>query len=1090
MQTLLKRGFSPTVQSVNRLLSSLLRAGRYRLLLHVFSQVTSNSVWTDSFADNLVVRAFLKTGRFEESEGRIAGGKESRLSRKKGLWDALIQGVCVVGKDPEKGFGLLLKCVRSNAACPSQHTFRSLVFSFSSAGRMDRAIEVVETMISAEVGYPIDNYVCSSIISGFCKVGKPELGLGFFENVRKNREFVPNLMTYTAVLDALLRGGQIEEASDLVQLMEDKGVAPDAFLYGCWASGYVNNGAVGEALAKHKLMVDRGIKPDVVNYSILADGFCKEGNVEKVIGLLGMMSANGAEPNLITYTSILQGFCKRGKLKEATSLLRKLEELGLPVDEFAYSTLINGWCREGDLEMVFKLLDEMEKKGVEMGTVTHNTVINGLCKLGNMTRANQLSTCFHGDIIGFSTLLCGYLREMNKPGVLEIVNRMEEAKTPMDVVGCNIIISAYFFLGMFEDALLLFRRMPEMGLAANSATFMSVINGCCKLGMVDGALEVIDEYVSTVLEPNLAGFRCIIVALCKGGMPGAATEVFIRLTSRGLVLGPGAHRMLIKTRYKEDRGVGVMKLLGSLDGLLQPDLLSSVCNDAMAFLCNKRCCEIAKELFILARRNNWVITVKSYYLLIKSLWRNGQLDLVSLVVNSCIKEYGFSEPRVINVLILFLCKKNVEKALWLLNQMAKRDVSYCVSTAIVESLKRVGRIEEAYKLVVEAKENGMAVDVVAYSIVVDGLCKEGHLEKALMLCTRMRDLGLEPNIFTYNSVINGLCRQGCLIEALRMFDAMGPNDVTPTVVTYATLIHALATEGHLTDARKLFEKMISSGIPSNLRVYSILINGYCRFGAVEEAMELLQQLEETSMQPDPFTVSSLVNGFCVLGDMEGALGFYADYKRRGIALDFLGFLLLIEGLRAKGRLEEARSILWDMLQCQSIIDIVNKPNIEIEGGSLLGSLAFLCEQGRIDEAIVVLCEVGSFTSPIGRFIGDCRRAALKRSYKGDEDLSMGNRVENLDREDLSSPVQEFSEEDDRRTNLGLRTPKLCHSDLVSRKGDGQGLGTEDVEDLIGRSEFHDFDLYYPVIASLCSKGELQKASYALKHVMANSGKHS
>ncbi|CAA6662356.1 unnamed protein product [Spirodela intermedia] len=868
MQTLLKRGFSPTVQSVNRLLSSLLRAGRYRLLLHVFSQVTSNSVWTDSFADNLVVRAFLKTGRFEEPEDRIAGGKESRLSRKKGLWDALIQGVCVVGKDPEKGFGLLLKCVRSNAACPSQHTFRSLVFSFSSAGRMDRAIEVVETMISTEVGYP------STITSW----GKPELGLGFFRERQK----------------------------------KSQGGGTGCFSLWLLASGYVNNGAVGEALGKHKLMVDRGIKPDVVNYSILADGFCKEGNVEKVIGLLGMMSANGAEPNLITYTSILQGFCKRGKLKEATSLLRKLEELGLPVDDL----------RKEDLEMVFKLLDEMEKKGVEMGTVTHNTVING-----------SLSTCFHGDIIGFSTLLCGYLREMNKPGVLEIVNRMEEAKTPMDVVGCNIIISAYFFLGMFEDALLLFRRMPEMGLAANSATFMSVINGCCKLGMVDGALEVIDEYVST--------------------------------------------------------------------------------------------------------------------------------------------------PRVINVLILFLCKKNVEKALWLLNQMAKRDVSYCVSTAIVESLKRVGRIEEAYKLVVEAKENGMAVDVVAYSIVVDGLCKEGHLEKALMLCTRMRDL-----------VINGLCRQGCLIEALRMFDAMGPNDVTPTVVTYATLIHALATEGHLTDARKLFEKMISSGIPSNLRVYSILINGYCRFGAVEEAMELLQQLEETSMQPDPFTVSSLVNGFCVLGDMEGALGFYADYKRRGIALDFLGFLLLIEGLRAKGRLEEARSILWDMLQCQSIIDIVNKPNIEIEGGSLLGSLAFLCEQGRIDEAIVVLCEVGSFTSPIGRFIGDCRRAALKRSYKGDEDLSMGNRVENLDREDLSSPVQEFSEEDDRRTNLGLRTPKLCHSDLVSRKGDGQGLGTEDVEDLIGRSEFHDFDLYYPVIASLCSKGELQKASYALKHVMANSGKHS
>ncbi|KAG6741096.1 hypothetical protein POTOM_056580 [Populus tomentosa] len=79
--------------------------------------------------------------------------------------------------------------------------------------------------------------------------------------------------------------------------------------------------------------------------------------------------------------------------------------------------------------------------------------------------------------------------------------------------------------------------------------------------------------------------------------------------------------------------------------------------------------------------------------------------------------------------------------------------------------------------------------------------------------------------------------------------------------------------------------------------------------------------------------------FLSKGDMEGALGFYFEHKGKGISPDFLGFLRLIRGLCAKGRMEEARSILREMLS------------------------------GSIKEAVTVLNEVGSVFFPVEKWFG-------------------------------------------------------------------------------------------------------------------------
>ncbi|CBI18522.3 unnamed protein product, partial [Vitis vinifera] len=786
-------------------------------------------------------------------------------------WDSLIRGLCVKLKDPEKALLILQDCLTNLGILPSSFTFHSLIHSFTSQGKMSRAIEVLELMTHDKVRYPFGNFVSSSVISGFCKISKPQLAVGFFENAVNSRVLRPNIATCTALLGALFQLGRVREVSDLVSWMEREEFVFDVVFYSSWICGYFREGVLVEAIRKHKEMIEKGIAPDTVSYTILIDGFSREGYVEKAIGFLEKMKKDGLKPNLVTYTAIMLGFCKKGKLDEAYTLFKMVENLGIEVDEFMYVTLIDGFCTRGDIDCVFGLLEDMEKRGISPSIVTYNSIINGLCKAGRTSEADEVSKGIAGDAVTFSTLLHGYIEEENVKGILETKRRLEEDGVCIDLVMCNTIIKALLMVGALEDAYAFYKGMSGMDLVADSVTYCTMINGYCRVSRIEEALEIFDEFRKTSIS------SCYLFFVQEGFFPG--------------------------------------------------------------------------------------------------------------------------------------CMRSI-------HENEKETITVAFPVSVLKSLKKNGRILDAYKLVIGAEENLPVMDLVDYSIMIDVLCKEGHLDKALDLCAFVKKKGIALNIYAYNSVINGLCRQGCLVQAFRLFDSLEKIDLVPSEITYATLIDSLCKEGCLLDAKQLFEKMVIKGFNPNVRVYNSLIDGYCKFGNMEEALNLLIDLKARCIKPDEFTVSALINGYCHKGDMEGALGFFFEFKKKDILPDFLGFMYLVRGLCAKGRMEEARGILREMLQTRSVLELINRVDTEIETESVESFIISLCEQGSIQEAVTVLNEVGSIFFPIGR---RCR------------------------------PQNRAEKEEKIYEGKGSRVP--------------------------------DFESYYSLIASLCSRGELLEANRKTRQML-------
>lgn len=936
-------------------------------------------------------------------------------------------------------------CLRGYRVLPSSYAVCSLIHGFSSRGMMGRAIEVMELMADEKIEYPFGNFVCSSVIAGFCRIGKPELGVEFFEKAKISGALHPNLITYTALVHALCKLGRVDEVGNLFRAMEEEGLAFDVVFFSCWVLGYLKQGFVTEAFRKNSEMLEKGIGADVISYTVLMEGFSREENAEKAAGFLSKMRNEGLKPNIITYTVVILGLCRKGKLEEAYNIFKMIEDIGMVADELLYATLIDGACRKGDFDLVLDLLSDMDRKRISPSVVTYNIVVNGLCKFERTCDADEFSKGVVGDVVTYSTLLHGYIGEKDVHGVLDIRRRFEEAGFSMDIVMCNILIKASFMVGAFEDAHALYKRMANMNLTADSITYCTLIDGFCKLGRIDEALEIFDEFRETSIS-SVACYNCILHGLCRRAMIDIAIDVFLELIEKDLPADTHICKVLIKAAFRDQNADGVCNLAVRIKKLPK-EIYDKVCNEAICFLCKKGFSDSALEIYMLMKRNGSLITSKSYFLMLKGLI-NGKKDMIEPLLCKSVKEYGSGDPKVGKTIAHYLSLKDVDRALQFVNKMKEGKLIVTLSKSVFKILIQDDRVLDAYKLLMGAIDH-VPMDVVDYSIVVNGLCKRGYLNQALDLCSFIRKKGIALNVVSYNSVINGLCRQGRLMEAFRLCDSLERVGQVPSEITYGTLIDALCREQFLIDAQLLFQKMILKGLKPGTHVYNSLIDSYSKIGMLDNALKLLHEMEMKGLKVDAFTVSAMINGFCQSGDMEGALTLFSEFKNKAILPDLLGFQYMLRGLSAKGRMEEARNVLREMLQSQPIVELIDKVDSEFETESL-NFLVLLCEQGNIKAAITLLNEIGNMYHPIQKFHADLNESSKPNMrYEGEEfKTDVTRSMTALGNDGLEIWPMEVKNLEDAMSTM---KPKL-----------------------------NDFDSFYSLVASLCSSGEVEKANLLLK----------
>jgi pentatricopeptide repeat protein len=128
---------------------------------------------------------------------------------------------------------------------------------------------------------------------------------------------LPNMFSYTILIDGLCKKGQIEKAIDFIDDMISKGYQPDVMTCNIIINGLCKKGEIDEAMNILDDMISKGLQPDVRTYSIIISGLCRKDEIEKAIDLLDDMISKGYQPNIVIYNSLIDGLLKNGETKMA-----------------------------------------------------------------------------------------------------------------------------------------------------------------------------------------------------------------------------------------------------------------------------------------------------------------------------------------------------------------------------------------------------------------------------------------------------------------------------------------------------------------------------------------------------------------------------------------------------------------------------------------------------------------------------------------------------------------------------------------------------------------------------------------------------
>ncbi|CAN6476417.1 unnamed protein product [Victoria cruziana] len=957
-------GSIPAIKKFEEHILSLSRKHDFDEVIGIYRKWETHKVPLHARTASILTWALLKQSSFNEVEDfMVAHMQNSKFLPSIGMCSCLIHGLCRIGK-PGRAMEFLKNQMVTRGIMPNSFCLSFLINYLIS--RQETTSIVAAFVEIAEKRVPVDNIVFSSVLSCYCKLGKPELATEFYEKMI-DVGVKPNLITYTAVINAFCILGRMEDVDKLVRMLEDEKLLFDLIFYTSWACGYLRVGAVDlmQVFRKHREMKTLGIKPDVVSYTVLIDALCKIGEVEKAAGFLHKMFISGLRPSLVTYSVVMRGLCQKGKLNQAFDLFRKMEEFGLKADEACYTTLMVGSCRNGDLDQVFCLLEEMKLKRVPVTLVTYNVVMNGLSKIGKTERADEfLKRIESGDVFTYSILLDGYCKEKNVKGVLGAMQKLNRAGVTLDLVACNVLIKALCMVGRLEEAGNIFKKLPSMGLVADSITYCVLIDGFCKGRWIYEAVKTFNDYRHSIKTPATTNYNCMIGGLCREGMLPLVVQIFAELVKKGIGPDTVTYMLLIKAHWRKGRTEDSFRILQCMRDL-NIEEQTFVCNSMIIWFHKQGLFREAFEVCQIMIRKCFHINKNNYYSLIKGLMRNNDHRNVQRLLNRFLKDYGVFDSKLCGLLFIYLSKKDVKDALSFLYRIREVGVEAKIPRLILRTLIKEGKTRDAYALVLETEGKEIIMDVFTFSKLIDSLCKEGFIEQALELCLHMEKKTIYPNVVTYNAIIHGLCQEGCLVEAFRLFNAMEKNNIFPTVITYSSLIASLTREGLIQEANQLFRGMVHKGLTPNVFIYNLLINGYCRLGMLDDALELLLDLEKSNIEPDSYTVSALIKGFGQRGNMKGALRVFGEFMLKGIAPDFFGYMVLAKGLYATGRMEETRTILVNMLDKVSMMSLIQELSCHLDSTAFISRLAILCKEGNIKDAIYLLKEVESLILTFG-----------------------------------------------------------------------------------------------------------------------------
>ncbi|CAH8339827.1 unnamed protein product [Eruca vesicaria subsp. sativa] len=748
----------------------------------------------------------------------------------------------------------------------------------------------------------------------------------------KDFRFRPSRATYNCLVQGFLKAGSLESASLVHREMSLGNVSMDGFTLRCFAYSLCKVGKWREALA---LVETEKFVPDTVFYTKLISGLCEASLFEEAMDFLNRMRAASCLPNVVTYSTLLCGCLNKKQLGRCKRVLNMMMIEGCYPSPKVFNSLVHAYCTTGDYSYAYKLLKKMVQCGHMPGYVVYNILIGSICGGKDSLSGDLLELAEKAysemlaagvvlnkiNVSSFTRCLCGagkyekafsVIREMIGQGFIPdnstyskvlgylcnaskmemaflLFEEMKNRGLVADVYTYTIMVDSFCKAGLIEQARKWFDEMRKVGCTPNVVTYTALIHAYLKAKKVSYANELFETMLSEGCVPNIVTYSALIDGHCKAGQTEKACQIFERMCGskdvpdvdmyftqhdgeRPNVVTYGA---LVDGFCKSHRVEEARKLLDAMSmGGCEPN---EIVYDALIDgLCKVGKLEEAQEVKTEMSEHGFTATIYTYSSLIDRYFKMKRQDLVSKVLSKMLDN----------------CKPNV-----------------VIYTEMIDGLCKVGKTDEAYKLMKVMEENGCQPNVVTYTALIDGFGKIGKIETCLELVERMGSNGVAPNYVTYKVLIGHCCQNGVLDVAYNLLEEMKQTHWPTHTAGYRKVIEGFSKE--FIESLGLLDEITKDDTAPFLSVYRLLIDNLIKAERLEMALTLLEEVATLSPTLANYssTYNMLIESLCLANKVDKAFQLFSNMTKKGASPDMETFCSLIKGLFRNRKISEALLLL-------------------------------------------------------------------------------------------------------------------------------------------------------------------------------------
>ena len=218
--------------------------------------------------------------------------------------------------------------------------YASLLQALAKEGRVKEAMQVYRIMLQG--GINMDRSCGDAFLSGMCR-GEPSEEVDSTLKILVGKGFVPSVDDLSMYIGAQCDKNRWAEASDILNIVLDKGFLLDAFSCCSLVKHYCANGLLDSAIKLHEKLKNSGGCLDVNSYNALLEALFLEKRVADARQVFGYME----EKNVLSSASfviMIRSLCQEKELRKAMNLHDEMLRLGLKPNFATYKHLISGFA--------------------------------------------------------------------------------------------------------------------------------------------------------------------------------------------------------------------------------------------------------------------------------------------------------------------------------------------------------------------------------------------------------------------------------------------------------------------------------------------------------------------------------------------------------------------------------------------------------------------------------------------------------------------------------------------------------------------------------------------------------------------------